>query len=101
MNHRPTLRAVVTESKVETEFGNATRKDHIGLGRPNSTRLADYLGTEFYCHDSNKIILDHEMFGIENLGEDLKEQFEEDGEIIEKIKEIALQVGIVEIEVIR
>lgn len=97
MNPR-TVRAVVTENKVETEFGKAYRKDHICLGQPK-TRLPDFLAEQLYCPDSDKIMVNHEMFAVEKFDETLKEKFEEDTEMIEKIKEIALQEEIVEIEV--
>jgi hypothetical protein len=98
MNRQKTIRAVVTENKVETEFGKAYRKDHICLGQ-SQTGLPNYLGQELYDADSDKIVLDHEMFEFEGFGEKLKEKFEEDREIIEKLKEITLKEEIVEVEI--
>jgi hypothetical protein len=98
MNRRPHIRAVVTEDKVDTEFGTAYRKDHICIGQPE-TNLVDYLAQQLYDADSDKIMVDHELFAIEEFDKTLKEKFEEDTEIIEKIKTIALHEEIVEIEV--
>ena len=100
MVNAPTLRAVVTkDNDVETDYGKAVRKDHISLGRPQGVHR--WLETEVYDHDSGSVIVNRDMFTIEEADEMLKQEYPEDEEIIEKIKQIALEEGMLKIEVLR
>lgn len=96
-----TVEAVFREENVDTEIGEGYAKYHVSMGT-SSKGLARHLLNKFYENPApgyEHVVLRAKDFRTEDVGEELKEKYPEDSELINSLREATIKKQKIHIEV--